>query len=141
MAHRENQDLSSLIKQAHAATGHDDQNREQIQSAALIRNRGILEKLGCLDAVGMEKLRRGKAPTITKGPYAGELATGDHIIPRSVCPELDNSLFNLEFMPETLNQRKGNKVGQRQVDLAKRWNRLGILSEKGFQEVIRRFGR
>ena len=31
------------------------------------------------------------------------------IIPRSVCPELDNKLFNLEFMPETLNQSKGAK--------------------------------
>jgi hypothetical protein len=33
----------------------------------------ILERLGCLDDAGMEKLRGGKAPTITLGPYAGEL--------------------------------------------------------------------
>jgi hypothetical protein len=26
------------------------------------------------------------------------MITGDHIIPRSVCPELDNSLYNLEMM-------------------------------------------
>ena len=42
----------------------------------------------------MAKLRKGNAPTITKGPYAGEIVTGDHIIPRSVTPELDNTLFN-----------------------------------------------
>ena len=84
----------------------------------------------------MEKLRKGKAPTITKGPYAAEIATGDHIIPRSVCPELDNFLFNLEFMPLTLNQRKSAKIGQRQIDLAKRWNTDGLLSDEGLKAVL-----
>jgi len=31
---------------------------------------------GCLEQEGMEKLRKGKAPTITKGPYAGSLTHG-----------------------------------------------------------------
>ena len=38
------------------------------------------------------------------------IITGDHIIPRSVCPELDNTLYNLEMMPLTLN-RKRHKIG------------------------------
>ena len=84
----------------------------------------------------MAKLRKGNAPTITKGPYAGEIVTGDHIIPRSVTPELDNTLFNLEFMPLTLNQRKSAKVGQRQIDLARRWHKLGILSKKGLGAAV-----
>jgi hypothetical protein len=67
----------------------------------------ILERLGRLDEAGMIKLRKGNAPAITRGPYVGEIVSGDPIIPRSVCPELDNCLFNLEFMPLTLNQRKG----------------------------------
>ena len=70
---------------------------------------------------------KGNAPTITKGPYAGEIVTGDHIIPRSVCPELDNALYNLETMPLTLNQKKSEKIGQRQIDLVKRWNADGLL--------------
>jgi len=77
----------------------------------------ILERLGCFDEAGLAKLRKGNAPTITKGPYAGEIVTGDHIIPRSVCPELDNKIYNLEMMPLTLNQRKGAKITQRQIDL------------------------
>ncbi|MDB4435972.1 hypothetical protein N9139_00685 [Akkermansiaceae bacterium] len=76
------------------------------------------------------------APTITKGPYAGEIVTGDHIIPRSVCPELDNKIYNLEMMPLTLNQRKGAKVTQRQIDLAKRWNADGLLSDEGLGAVL-----
>ena len=87
----------------------------------------------------MIKLRKGNAPTITKGPYAGEIVTGDHIIPRSVCPELDNALYNLEMMPLTLNQRKIAKVGQRKIDLAKRWNQAGLLSDDGLGEVRKHF--
>lgn len=121
MAKRNGDDLKITITKAHFLIGHDAPAREAEQSASLIRNVTILERLGCLNVEGLEKLRRGKAPTITKGPYAGEIATGDHIIPRSVAPELDNSLFNLEFMPLTLNQRKGAKITQRQIQLARRW--------------------
>ena len=64
--------------------------------------------------------------------------TGDHIIPRSVCPELDNKIYNLEMMPLTLNQRKSAKIGQRQVDLAKRWNTDRLLSGAGLEAVLRK---
>ena len=86
----------------------------------------------------MSKLRRGNAPTITKGPYIGELATVDHIIPRSVCPELDNRLYNLEFLPDTLNKRKGAKIGDRQRQLARKWHEAGLLSKAGLSRVIQR---
>ena len=132
-------DLAAVILQAHAATGHDSAAREAEQATALIRNMTILERLGCLDHDGMDKLRRGRAPTITRGPYAGQLATGDHVIPRSIAPELDNALFNLEFMPEKLNQSKGNKVTERQVQLAERYRKTGLLSEKGLQAVIKAY--
>jgi len=111
-------------------------HRAKAQRDSLIRNRLILERLGCFDEAGLAKLRKGNAPTITKGPYAGEIVTGDHIIPRSVCPELDNKIYNLEMMPLTLNQRKGAKVTQRQIDLAKRWNADGLLSDAGFKAVL-----
>ena len=65
------------------------------------------------------------------------IITGDHIIPRSVCPELDNALYNLEMMPLTLNQRKSAKIGTRQMDLAKRWNQDGLLSDAGLEAVLR----
>ena len=128
---------NEIIDQAHALTGPHEPKRITVQRASLIRNRVILERLGCIDEAGMIKLRKGNAPTITKGPYAGEIVTGDHIIPRSVCPELDNALYNLEMMPLTLNQRKSAKVGERQVDLAKRWNADGLLSDGGLGAVLR----
>ncbi|MDB4780652.1 hypothetical protein OAG44_01115 [bacterium] len=136
MAHISGFDAGEIIDQAHAQTGPHEPKRAKAQRESLIRNRLILERLGCVDEAGMIKLRKGNAPTITKGPYAGEIVTGDHIIPRSVCPELDNALYNLEMMPLTLNQRKGAKITQRQIDLAKRWNTDGLLSDKGLEAVL-----
>ena len=136
MAHISGFDAGEITDQAHAQTGPQEPNRAKAQRESLIRNRVILERLGCIDEAGMIKLRKGNAPTITKGPYAGEIVTGDHIIPRSICPELDNALYNLEMMPLTLNQRKSAKIGQRQIDLAKRWNADGLLSDEGLKAVL-----
>jgi hypothetical protein len=136
MAHTSGFDASETIDQAHAQTGPHEPKRAKAQRASLIRNRLILERLGCFDEAGMILLRKGNAPTITKGPYAGEIVTGDHIIPRSVCPELDNALYNLEMMPLTLNQKKSAKIGTRQIDLAKRWNQDGLLSDEGLKAVL-----
>ena len=137
MARRDGNDLDIVLDEAHALIGPHKAERLKAQKDSLIRNVTILERLGCLDEAGMIKLRKGNAPTITKGPYAGEIVTGDHIIPRSVCPELDNTLFNLEMMPLTLNQRKAAKVTARQLDLAKRWHKAGLLSDEGLRAVIR----
>ena len=62
---------------------------------ALLRNLDIADKLGCLDDAGLAEMRRGKAPTVMKGPYKGDQLSVDHIIPRAVVPELDNVIANL----------------------------------------------
>ena len=136
MARREGRAPGEVIDQAHALLTPHSAKRLQCQKGSLVRNRRILERLGCLEEAGMTKLRKGNAPTITKGPYAGEIVTGDHIIPRSVTPELDNTLYNLEMIPLTLNQKKAAKVTQRQIDIAKRWNKYGLLSDKGLRAVL-----
>jgi hypothetical protein len=84
----------------------------------------------------MDLLRRGLAPTITQGPYAGDIIHVDHIIPRAVAPELDLRLYNLEFMPSKLNLGKGAKIGVRQKQLATTWLAQGLLSRKGFDAVM-----
>ncbi|MDB4414356.1 hypothetical protein N9255_00340, partial [bacterium] len=137
MAHIWGFDIGEVIDRVHSVIGSYEPKRAKAQRESLIRNRLILERLGCIDEAGMIKLRKGNAPTITKGPYAGEIVTGDHIIPRSVCPELDNALYNLEMMPLTLNQKKSAKIGQRQIDLAKRWNADSLLSDEGLKAVLK----
>jgi hypothetical protein len=86
----------------------------------------------------MEKLRKGGAPTITRGPYSGDVTEVDHIIPRSVAPELDERLYNLEFMPKTMNRRKSDGIGQRQKSLAKEWVGKGLLSREAADSVLAR---
>jgi hypothetical protein len=135
VARREGFDPKEVLDQANIINAPKNKHRVEVQTASLIRNNIILQRLGCLDEEGMAKLRKGNAPTIRKGPYSGEIASADHIIPRSVCPELDNKLYNLEFMPLTLNQRKSAKVTSRQVALAKEWNLKRLLSDAGLEAV------
>ena len=135
MAQRDGNDPSAIIDAGQIATGCHGTERAKLLKASLLRNLDILGKLGCLEVAGIGKLRTGNAPTITKGPYTGELATVDHIIPRSVAPELDNVLINLEFLPDTLNQKKASKIGDRQVQLARKWAEAGVLSKEGLAKV------
>jgi len=134
-ARREGMDPADLIADAQASLGVSATERAVEVKKALLRNLDILEKLGCFDEAGMGSLKAGKAPSVTLGPYAGDIASVDHIIPRSVCPELDARLYNLEFMPSKLNTMKSNAVTLRQVQLASRWNLSGLLGAEGLRAV------
>jgi len=109
----------------------------ELTKAALLRNLDIARKLGCLDDAGLADMRRGQSPTIKRGPYAGDELSVDHIIPRAVCPELDNVIANLELMPLKLNQKKNNSVGERQVSHAEKLHAAGLLSREGLHGVKR----
>jgi hypothetical protein len=52
-----------------------------------------------------------------------------------VCPELDNKLYNLKFMPATINGKKGAKVGLRQLQLGRQWHKAGLLSMEGLANL------
>jgi len=110
----------------------------KLTAEAMLRNLVIAERLGCLDAEGMAAMRRGKAPTITKGPYRGDRTSVDHIIPRAVAPELDTVIANLEVMPLRMNESKNAKIGARQVDLARKFRAAGLLSAAGLVVVLGR---
>lgn len=62
-------------------------------------------------------MKRGKSPIVTTGPYAGEIAEVDHILPVAKFPQYGKEFWNLELMPQSLNRRKSDTVGQRQLDL------------------------
>jgi hypothetical protein len=75
------------------------------------------------------EMKRGKAPTVNKGPYKSQQLSVDHIIPRAVVPELDNVIAILELMPLRMNESKNATIGDRQRDMAKKcyqaeWVRL-----------------
>lgn len=97
-------DPEAVIFDAQKRVGYTGTVRADADRESLVRNRIILERLGCLDAAGMVALRKGNSPTITKGPYAGDTVDADHIIPRAVAPELDDKIYDLEFMPSKMNK-------------------------------------
>ena len=109
-----------VIASANLKNGEQTTPYGTILSSSLTASLAGADKLGLLSPEGMEELRRGNSATITKGDYAGQEATADHYIPRSVCPELDNQIFNLRLLPSKLNSSKGDKVGKEQVEFAER---------------------
>lgn len=108
----------------------------KLTAEAMTRNLTIAERLGCLDAAGLKDMRKGQAPTVRKGPYQGDQLSVDHIIPRAIVPELDNTIANLELMPLRMNEGKNADVGDRQRDLARKLNKAGLLSREGLQAVL-----
>jgi hypothetical protein len=128
-------DPRAQMDRAMAELGWGGTLKGELTAAAMARNRTISERLGCLDAEGMQRMRSGKSPMVKFGPYAGDKLTVDHIIPRAVSPSLDRVLANLELMPHSLNVRKGAKVGPRQLDLAKKLRDAGLLSKTDHEAV------
>ena len=94
-------------------------NRDLIK-ASLLRNLVIAERLGLLSEANLDRMKRGLSPEVTLGPYAGEPAEVDHILPVAKFPQFSKEFWNLELMPRTLNRRKSDSVGQRQLDLLKK---------------------
>ena len=135
MARRDGRDPSTEMREVMVAVGWGGTAKGELTAAEMARNRIIAERLGCLDAEGMEMLRRGKAPTIRHGPYMGHKLSVDHIIPRAVCPELDTTLANLELMPLAMNREKSSAVGQRQRDLGNKFFDAGLLSRSGLDAL------
>lgn len=91
---------------------------------------------GLLTEENLEKLKRGNAPTITKGHYQGQATDVDHIVPISLAPEAGNSLANLELLPSSLNRSKGASIGLYEMKFARRLHEAGII-ESGTLAVVR----
>lgn len=129
------QDPAKVADRAVALIGWAGQEKGRLTAAAMVRNVTIIERLGSTTPEDCEKMRRGRAATVRKGPYAGQLLSVDHIIPRSVVSELDNVIANLELMPLALNQGKNASIGERQVAMAKAFHSAGLLSDAGWTRV------
>jgi hypothetical protein len=104
-------------------------------SWGLLENLKIAKELGLLTPEGMAELKRGKSATITKGQYAGQEAEAGLVIPKAVCPELQNQVMNLELLPASLNRAKSEKVTDRARIFAKELYEAKLLSEEGWESV------
>lgn len=128
-AKRDGRSPEEVIFNAQKLTKHREAHARLVKDA-LLRNLDIAEKLGCVTEENLQRMKRGRSPTISRGPYAGEQAEVDHIVPVTRAPELDKEFANLELMPATLNRRKGAKVGARQLDYINRFVVAEIISQE-----------
>jgi len=80
----------------------------------------------------MAELKQGKSATITKGQYSGQKAEADCVIPKAVCPELQNQVMNLELFPASL---KSAKVTDRARVFAKELYEAKLLSEEVLKKI------
>ena len=136
MGRQKGREPAAMIDSAHSLLGYPQGHRTREQKRALLENLELLRAYGCLSNEGMSKLRTSNAPRVERGEFTEEVLTVDHVLPRSKVPELDNRLYNLRFLPETLNQRKGAKIGSYELELAKRWHSQGLLSSEGLAVVV-----
>lgn len=124
----------TVIDEAQTLNLSAAQLRAPLVEAALLRNLDIAGKLGCLTSENLDRMRRGRSPVISRGPYSGEPAEVDHIVPLAVEPALDREMANLELLPRTLNRRKGARMGSRQRDYLEKF-RLADLLESAANEL------
>lgn len=83
----------------------------------------------------MAKLRKGGSPKITKGEHAGDSIALDHVLPRAIVPELEARFYNLEAIPARQNLAKSANLTEREINLARRWHREGLLSAEGLARI------
>ena len=138
MARRDGRDPANEMREVMVAVGWSGTAKGDLTASAMTRNRVIAEKLGCLDEAGMADLRGGRAAIIRNGPYTGDKLSVDHILPRAVCPKLDTTLANLELMPMRMNSSKSDSIGERQLDMARKFHAAGLLSQSGLDAVLAR---
>jgi len=134
-AQDEGQDPKQVLAEAAKLNGTSGTPYAGFIEWGLMENLRIAESYGVLDQAGMQEMRRGKAPTISKGPYTGQEAEADHVIPKAVCPELQNQVFNLELLAASANRAKSDKVGQRQLTFGKELYDSKLLSESGWEQI------
>jgi hypothetical protein len=134
-AKRDGRDPVKVAEDAVTRIGWAGTEKGKLTADALVRNLTIAERLGSVTPDDIEAMKRGRAPTVRNGPYAGDIVSVDHIIPRAVVPELDNVIANLEFMPLKMNRSKNDKIGARQLDLARKLYDADLLGDAGLQRV------
>jgi hypothetical protein len=100
--------------------------RADLVRRSLLRNYQIAGTLGCLTAANLQRLRRGESPRIALGPYAGQEAEVDHVVPVAIAPQWENEIANLELLPRTLNRRKGATIGKEQESFARELRAVGL---------------
>ncbi len=132
-------DPAEVIDQAQAANQSAGTPRAALVKASLLRNLKICDGLGMLTPENRIRLRHGSPPIVTRGPYTGQTAEVDHIVPLAHAFEIGNELANLEMLPAALNRAKSAKVGERQLAVARQMHDAGLITDATMAKLQARF--
>jgi hypothetical protein len=120
--------LDVALDTAFATFGWKGTLKGEETKLTLLRNFARAENLGCFNPEGLAGMRRGNAPIIRRGEWFGDKINIDHVLPRAKVPELDNVLANLEYMPSRMNAEKSDKIGDREITMARRFVAAGLIA-------------
>ena len=95
----------------------------------------IADELLLFTPANRERLRRGNAAKVPRGPYNGETIEIDHIVPLNLAPEAGNELANLEMVPQSVNRKKSDHITTRQLMHAQKLFDAGLLKNESWQRV------
>tara|TARA_R110000850_G_scaffold17996_29_gene54672 strand:- start:3736 stop:4146 length:411 start_codon:yes stop_codon:yes gene_type:complete len=128
--------VAAITEADNSGINNTPANYADLLSGALLRNLKIARGLGLDTPENVALMKAGRSPVVGRGPYAGEKAEVDHIVPRSLAPDLDNLLINLEMMPMTLNRKESNKVTPRAAATAKKFYDAGVMLSESYHTVM-----
>ena len=134
-ARRAGGDVPAVIDAAQAAAGYAGTKGAAADKLAITWSHQKLAGFECFSPAGIAKMKKGGSPQILAGHYAGDFIALDHVLPRAVVPELAARFYNLEAIPARLNLAKSAKITEREILLARRWKRDGLLSPEGLAAV------
>ena len=110
---------------------------------ALLSNYDNCVKLGIFDdSNNLESLSKGEAPTIGKGPAAGEVVVIQHVISSSILPGIDKLLPNLVISPPAGDNKKDDEPPfdnfkiARAKKLAESLSRADLIEREASRKVI-----
>jgi hypothetical protein len=64
--------------------------------------------------------QKGGTPEITIDYHQCDTVALDHVIPRSVVPELDTRFYNLEILPSRVNRKKSADISHSILPVSQR---------------------
>lgn len=124
-------ELEKVIEQAQDIAGYGGTQRAKADKLAIIWNHEKLRAWGSLTKENLVRMRRGASPSTRER----EDLDVDHVLPVSIVPELKAAFFNLEILTREENQKKGNKITERERKLARMWHGDGLLSLEALEAV------
>ena len=110
----------------------------KIDRMAILQNYETAKRTKIFEGPGnLERMKRGLAPTVYEGEFAGQVIHVDHIIPQSHAPELGNVWGNLRYVPERPNVLDSNKLKPASLSKLQEYKDARLIDQNRINSIIR----